>query len=226
MNCSCYSRPSVQLSYHPHGKCVNESQFLQILRYQLLSEPIDKFVTPPQTTSHFSLIISPSAIQITASMLPSHESSHHFTLYLPHELPTDLMLQCYLRDTSPSPVKLLVMEVCIHNSELHLHPIVLTLKVIPPPLVQQGTMPLSKRELIQLVPVALRHVWSRGVRYTHQRVEYIAQCRQYPAFPPISPHDGCSGIDAAPQAHVRLAKKNISADVQGDGLPGNTRGSF
>ena len=36
------------------------------------------------------------------------------------------------------------------------------LMVISPPLFQQGTMPLIKRELIQLVPIALWHVWSRG----------------------------------------------------------------
>ena len=62
-------------------------------------------------------------------------------------------------------------------------------------------MPLSKRALLSNM------FGQGGMRYTHQRVEYIAQCRRYPTFPPISPHYGCGGIDAAPQAHVRSAKK-------------------
>jgi hypothetical protein len=54
------------------------------------------------------------------------------------------------------------MEVCLGNSELLLHPILLTSTVISPLLIQRGAMPLSKREPILLVSIALQHVWSRG----------------------------------------------------------------
>jgi hypothetical protein len=125
MNCSCYSWLSVQLSYHHHGKCVNKSHFLRILQYQLLSEPINEFVTRrlflPQQYKSRPWCFGPTNRPIIRVEL---------TLYLPHKLSTDLMLRCYLQETQPSPIKLLIMKVRIRNSELHLHPIVLTLTVI------------------------------------------------------------------------------------------------
>jgi hypothetical protein len=71
------------------------------------------------------------------------------------------MLRCYLRETwPPPPTKLLVMEVCLGNSELLLYPILLTSTVISPLLIRHGAMPLSKREPLQLVSIALQHLGS------------------------------------------------------------------
>ncbi len=157
-----------------------------ILADTLISTPLqaNRRIRHP-ASNNLSLLVDYFSLGDTNHV--SHKSSHHFTLYLLHELPTDLMLRCYLRDTSPSPVKLLVMEVRIRNSELHLHPIVLTLTVIPPPLVQRGTMPLSKRELDQLVPAALRHVTLRGGALHAPEGRIYRPMPPIPRFPPDFP---------------------------------------
>jgi hypothetical protein len=123
------------------------------------------------------------------------------------------MLRFYLQETWPSPVKLLVMEVHIRNSELLLHPIVhsayLDVNIPPTRSARQHASEQKRADPAHTrrPPTcsveggcAARTLGSIGARY-------IAQCRRYPAFPPISPHYGCGGIDAAPQAHVRSAKK-------------------
>ncbi len=105
---------------------MNESCFWRILRYQLLTKPIDEFVTPPQTqcVRRSGPWLAFEQIPSCRLFLPRRYESWpqcfrptnppirvELTLYLPHELPTDLMLRYYLRDTSPPLVKLLVMEV-------------------------------------------------------------------------------------------------------------------
>ncbi len=54
---------------------------------------------------------------------------------------------------------------------------------------------------------AVHHCWWSTCTGGLIGARNIAQCHQYPAFPPFSPAYGCGGTDAAPQAHVRLAKK-------------------
>ncbi len=109
---------------------------MRILQYQLLSEPtMNSSPCLKQQVPSRQLFLPRRYESWPRCFRPKNRPiiRVEITLYLPHKLPTDLMLRCYLQETQPSPVKLLVMEVRICNSELLLHPIVLTLIVIPPP---------------------------------------------------------------------------------------------
>ena len=64
-------------------------------------------------------------------------------LYLPYKPPINLMLRCYLQETWLPPTKLLVIKVSLGNSELLLHPILLTLLVISPLLIKTGLTPIK-----------------------------------------------------------------------------------
>ncbi len=101
-----------------------------------------------------------------------------------------------------------MMLVSRRNSELLLHTVLLTTAIISPLFIHQCTIPASKRELIELVPIALRHphvlLWVINMLGGQWEQGIVPDVDGTLIFARYLPNFGRGGTDVAPHVHVAV----------------------